>query len=487
MKKILFIVLLSFLSFNFIFAQNEIDALRYSYLVPGGTARYNAMGGSFGALGADLSTMGFNPAGIGVYKSSEFTISTGFVLSQDFANINNNRSSDYDLNFNINNLSYLVSVPTSQTTGIKTVNIGVAYNRLNNFNENIYILNPNSENSFTDWLAAKGNRILYSDLGAKDQFYSKLAWETYLIDQNLPDTLSYISAFNGKYGIEQRQSIYQSGNQGTYDFAMSINVDDKVFIGGSLGIVSVNFKELKRLEEEDIYDSIPGFNYFSFKEKLETTGTGLNFKFGVLFAPIQWMRFGLGVHTPTFFKLKDNYSTQAESDFEDANKSLTENSPQGRFDYELSTPFRANASFGLILANSFLLNIDYEYLNYSKAKLRSFDYGFNTENLTIARVYNYATNLRLGLEYKLGILAFRAGAAYYDSPYKKGHINEDYKYLVYSGGIGFRTKSIYFDIAYSYIHNNRMYFMYEGLGVDSPETSILLQRHRLVTSLGFKF
>ena len=34
-------------------AQSEEDALRYSYILPGGTARSWALGGAFGAVGAD--------------------------------------------------------------------------------------------------------------------------------------------------------------------------------------------------------------------------------------------------------------------------------------------------------------------------------------------------------------------------------------------------------------------------------------------------
>ncbi|MCK9254917.1 MAG: hypothetical protein GX793_07495 [Bacteroidales bacterium] len=487
MKKSLIFAIISLTFCTGLLAQNEVDALRYSYLIPGGTARYNAMGGSFGALGADPSVISFNPAGLGIYKSSEFSFSTGFALTQNYATINNNQASDFDFNFNINNISYINSINIKENSGLKSLNFGFAYNRLNNFNENIIIKNPVSVNSLTDWLAASGDRILWSDLGNKDQFYSKLAWETYLIDQNLPDTFSYVSAFAGKYGIEQTQSIYHSGNQGSYDFSLAANIEDKFFIGGSLGIASVKFTEMKRLEEVDINDSIIGFNALYFTEKLDTRGNGLNFKFGFLYSPIPWMRIGAGVHTPTFYKLRDEYSTKAESNFTDANKSLSESSPLGRFDYQLSTPFRANASLGLILAGQFLLNIDYDYLDYSKARLRSFDYGFYGENENIMKTYSQAHNLRLGLEYRMGGIAFRTGLAYFDSPFKSGHINQDSYYMTYNGGVGFRTNSLYFDIAYSFINNKINYYMYEGLGVDSPETLLKMHRHRLVLSLGFKF
>ena len=159
----------------------------------------------------------------------------------------------------------------------------------------------------------------------------------------------------------------------------------------------------------------------------------------------------------------------------------------GRFDYELSTPFRANASLGFILASKFLINVDYDYLDYSKAKLRSFDYGFYTENKNIEKAFDQAHNLRLGLEYKIGGVALRTGVAYFDSPFKTGQVNQNAYYMTYNGGIGLRTNSMYFDIAYSYINNEINYYMYQGLGVDSSRTLLKLQRHRIVLSLGFKF
>ena len=44
-----------------------------------GTARYVGMGGAMEALGADLSTMSTNPAGIGLFRSSQIAVSGGLV------------------------------------------------------------------------------------------------------------------------------------------------------------------------------------------------------------------------------------------------------------------------------------------------------------------------------------------------------------------------------------------------------------------------
>jgi len=487
MKKAYILIGIALTISGWVTGQNEVDALRYSMLNPGGTARYNAMGGSFGALGADPSVLYFNPAGMGVYKSSDFSFSTGFVVTNDFSTFAGKETSDFDFNFNIQNMAYIGTIPVNSGSGVETINIGFSYNRLNNFNENILITGVNDYNSMTDWFAARADGIHYEKLNADDNFYSNLAWESYLIDQNLPDTMSYISAYRNIYGQKQTQSIYRDGNQGEYDFAISANVMNKLYIGASMGIQSINYEEVKTLQENDELDSIPDFNSFSFREYLSTTGSGINFKVGLLFSPVPWVRVGGAIHTPTFYDLSDEWSTSITSSFEDPNKSQTIDSYYGTFDYELTSPFRASASLGFIIAKQALVNIDYEYLNYSLARLRSNDYDFFDENDNIRSEYQASHNIKLGLEYRFGPIAFRAGGAYIGSPYVADHVNSDSYTMVYSGGLGVRSEVAYFDVAYSYISNTSTYYMYEGYGISSPATDIFKQRSRITTTLGFKF
>lgn len=486
MKKAILLIGVVFSMTAWVFGQNEVDALRYSLLNPGGTARYTGMGGSFGAMGADPSVLFFNPAGMGVYRSSDFSFSTGFVKTDNYATFAGREVQDYDFNFNINNMSYIGTIPVNNDAGLTSINLGFAYNRLNNFNENILIDGTNNYNSMTDWFAAKADGTYYEKLNGEDNFYSNLAWESYLIDQNLPDTMSYLGIYGGKYGQNVKQYINRDGNQGEYSFALSANVMNKFFIGASMGIQSINYKESKIFEENDKLDSIPDFNYFKFKENLETNGSGLNFKIGILYSPVPWVRIGGAIHTPTFYDLHDNYYTSLTSSFQDPTKSETNDSQYGSFDYELTSPFRANASLGFIIAKQALINIDYEYLDYSQARLRSYEYGFFDENDNIRSEYKTSHNIKLGMEYRYGPIAFRAGGSYIDSPYSADHVNAKAYTVVYSGGLGIRSDYMYFDISYSYMSGKSAYFLYEGYGVNSPATDIFKTRSRVVTTLGFK-
>ena len=81
-----FLTLLSVSLFYYSNAQTEIDALRYSRNDIVGTARFSAMAGAYGALGADFTTLSYNPAGIGFYQFSEltFTPSIGNVVATTY-------------------------------------------------------------------------------------------------------------------------------------------------------------------------------------------------------------------------------------------------------------------------------------------------------------------------------------------------------------------------------------------------------------------
>ena len=60
-----------------IYSQNISDALNYSSNSYQGTARFNSMGGAFGALGGDLSAIAVNPASSAVLNDGHFSLSFG--------------------------------------------------------------------------------------------------------------------------------------------------------------------------------------------------------------------------------------------------------------------------------------------------------------------------------------------------------------------------------------------------------------------------
>ncbi|MCR5471433.1 MAG: hemin receptor, partial [Prevotella sp.] len=82
MKKIVFTAI-AMAVFLPAIAQDTYESARLLGNDLNGTARYVGMGGAMEALGADISTISTNPAGIGLFRHSTASISLGLVSQQD--------------------------------------------------------------------------------------------------------------------------------------------------------------------------------------------------------------------------------------------------------------------------------------------------------------------------------------------------------------------------------------------------------------------
>lgn len=485
MKKLI-ISIFAILLYALAIAQNETDALRYSFYLPSGTARANGMAGSFGALGADPSVIGFNPAGMGVYKSTQISFSPSFKINNTESSYLGTRNRDFSANyFDINELSFVQSfkVKEEENLGLSYFVWGVSYNKLNKFSENVSINGTNDNNSLTDWFAARANGINFNVLGDNDPFYSHLAWETYLIDP-IADTIEdqFVSAYD-KYGEKQSQRLTKKGSLGEYNIAMAFNFRHKIYVGFDLGIQSVRYKQtIISYESRDNVTNGP--KSFTFQDYVSSSGSGVNFKFGILYSPIEMIRFGASIHTPTSINMKDKYNTSCETHLGDSIMSYE--SPEGEFAYNILSPLRANASICVIPNEHLLINLDYDLADYNSIKMRSEDYDFAPETQKIIDNYKVGHCVKLGAEYRIGVLNLRLGGAYYSSPYKSSSPNSSSNTWLASAGVGFRANYFFFDIAYSYLANTYVYYMYEGL-VTSEQSKIEFSRNQISFTIGCKF
>lgn len=490
MKRITIIlgILLSAVILN---AQNEVDALRYSTYYHGGTARFISMGGAFNALGGDPSTLTFNPAGIGIYRKSEFTFTPTFYLNDTRSTYLGSSYTDHKYNFNFNNFAIIGASLSGNEDGWAAVNFGFAYNRLNNFHRYSIIEGQNFTSSITDYFAeiADGNSV-----DNLNYFNEGLAWETYLIDPDSSgNTADYMSSLIGR-GEYQTRYTTQKGYIGEYAFSIGANYANQFYIGGTIGIQSLRYEEDVIYSEDDRDSLINDFNFLEYKQHLETHGTGVNFKLGVIYRPVDWVRIGGAIHTPTFFGLNDLYSSSMRSSI---NSVLTDtsisykgtwyDSPSGEYNYSLTTPFKAIGSLAFVIKKAAIVSVDYEFVDYSIARLRADDYSFITENNSISNSYTYAGNIRAGLEYKYGPFSFRGGYALYQSPYNKSQVDNDGSLTIYSGGIGIRSKSFYIDLAYTYSVMNENFYLYSPNVVTVEPAKMETTASRIIATLGFNF
>ena len=140
-------------------------------------------------------------------------------------------------------------------------------------------------------------------------------------------------------------------------------------------------------------------------------------KFGVIVRATDWVRVGGAIHSPTWYNNMRDYWYSSLSAEYDNNDYFQRTSPEGNYDYEIETPWRAMGNIAFIIGKVALISADYEYIDYSKAELKGYDYGFYNENTAIKNKYEKSQNIRVGGEYKLGQLALRAGYSFYGSPF----------------------------------------------------------------------
>lgn len=465
-------------------AQNDIDAMRYSQITFGGTARFASMAGSMGALGGDISTLSFNPAGIAIYRKGELSITPSVFSQSTSSTYNGTNASDRKLNFNFGNIGLVTTInfdEKTNTTGWKSVNFGFGYNRKSNFHNRINVVGYSTSSSLLDTYVNDANGHSPENF---DSFSTDLAWQTYVLDTfGVMQYDHVIKNDSTSYGQYQKKSVLSKGSMGETVITFGGNYKDKVYVGATLGIVNAKYLEESTYEEVDEQDTINGFKSFTYIQDLSTKGNGFNFKVGMIYKPLDWLRIGGAVHTPTILQLKDQYSSAMSSDLENNVKYDTV-SPQGSFDYTVTTPFKTIASLGFIFNKMALFNIDYEYVDYSYAQLNSSPNVFSEVNNTIHLKYTSTSNIRVGAEVRFDPLTFRAGYAFYGSPYKKGD-NINANRSSYTAGIGFRENNYFIDFAYVLTKYTEYNYLYDPAIADRVKNDYTNSSFML--TLGFKF
>ncbi len=492
MKRITIFIMAAMLGvITSLHAQNELDALRYSQRFYGSTARALSMGGAFTALGGDFASLGLNPAGIAVYRAGEFSITPVFNFQQSQAKYMGTSSDEFKYSMGIDNLGFVGVARTGRESGLVSFNFGVGYNCYNNFNRNIIMKGYNEDTSMADYFLEYANGLYPKNL---DPYWERLAFDTYVID-----TISFPNFYETwvPLGTEHKQTRKYSGSMNEWTFNGGFNISNKMYIGAGLGIVSVYYSDRYNHSETDPND-FNDFSKFTYKRRIITNGTGLNFKIGAIFRPIELLRVGASLHFPTFYKLEDEENASMESWFDtgeyySAVPTTSTGAKMGARlkEYAIHTPLRANLGAALIFGKLGLVTADYEYVDYTTMRLRETDggYDFDVENELIKDAFRPVHNFRLGGELKMNNLAFRGGYGLYLSPYESDQMNSNSNYSVYSAGIGIRESSFFVDFAYAFstIKEREYLYYYAGMPDESLPSSNSYNNSSFKLTLGFRF
>ena len=479
--KNLYLILCIILTSFVMKAQTSVDALRYSQKKIAGTAKYVSMGGAYSALGADISCLTTNPAGLGVYRSSEFTITPSFYMSDAMSEYQNLKYSDVKYNFNFGNIGLVFNntIPDRlESNKWKSVSFGFGYNKLNNFNERIITEGYNNNSSILDEWQLRANGSNAEDLSPFD---TQLAYDTWLID-TLGSNTNYTTAMNS-YGQLQRKSLTAKGGISQFNFSFGANYDDRIYLGAGVGFTSLRYVEDGIYVEDDVKDAIYDFKSLKVEDYLKTTGAGIDFKVGVIYRAQDWLRLSAAFHTPTFYAMEDEYNRTISSSFDNGD-GYEASSPSGNFEYAMTTPFKAIGGMAFVINKIAIISTEYEYSDVSETRFREDNTDYFDVNNSIKRSYDSQHNLRCGTEINLNPISLRLGFAYSTSPYKTNILNNG-ETFVYSAGIGYREKNFFIDLAYQLYNKTEKYYLYnENL---APPFETKYTNSLIAFTFGYKF
>jgi hypothetical protein len=490
MKRISLIIITSAIFLNS-FSQNVDDALRYSQIFYGGTARFNSMGGAFTALGGDLSAISLNPAATGVYRTSEFSITPQLQYINSKTNFTGN-TTDFRYNFNLSQAGLVSNIYSSGNQGgLVGINVAYSYNKTNNFNTNIIINGISNNSSMADYWAISSRGTNYKQLTGS----AGIAFDAFIIDTitgssgNAFGTVfsRYGDETNSTYGQTMRRIITNDGYTAEHAFSIGGNYDDKLYFGATFGLTRLSYTGHYEHLESDNNDYVFDFKSFTYVDHMEATGNGFSLKLGAIYKPVEFVRLGLAFHSPIIYRIKEYYYDNITSTFDNGDKYDSNNNP-ARYSFTLTSPFRVSGGVAVQVQKIALLSADYEFINYRMARFSNAtdDYNYYNENQDIKNILKPSSNLRFGAEFRFNMLYLRGGYGYYGKAFNKVEENAKDHTDSYSLGLGFRQQNFYFDMAFTNTANSQKYYMYS----DYPyldATTIETRKNIFTTTMGFKF
>lgn len=483
-----------------IFAQAEYDALKYSLTDLSGSARYVSMSGAFGALGGDMSVMGMNPAGIAVYRSSEFSITPSFSSSSTNSVFNGYKTSDSKSNFGINNFGYVGSFRTYDESAISNYNFGISYNKIKDYNRNVSIVGKDRTYSLLDKICS--DQSTSTDLSNLSLYASKAD----LIYKNSTTNL-YKSLLDPGEKVNSSMNLLESGGVDEWNFSLGANYGHTLYLGMSVGVQSLDYS-LKSAYSEL---SEGGLQY-ELRNVLSTTGAGVNVKIGAIVRPVPELRLGVAYHSPTYFTMTDVYNASiSSSGMKDAttNEELTPfyQGDEAQTDYQLKTPGLLMLSGAYQFGQKGFLSLDWDIVDYREIQLKDADgYPYDDANSYMYQDFRVSSNLRLGGEYRLtDNVSLRGGAAWYQSPVQSNlakdnveiatvgttpqyGIEKDTYYL--SCGAGYHSGGFFLDAALQRQMRKENFFNFYDSSTTNSEpkyAELSSNKTNLVFTLGFKF
>ena len=548
MKKILSIMTVAMLG-TAVSAQETYDNAQLASKDLNGTARYVGMGGAMEALGADISTIGTNPAGIGMFRRGMVAGSFGFNTQQNVKSFGNANKT----NMSFDQAGFVYSMRSGRHS---MVNFGFNYTKSKNFDQILTAagkLNNASQNKLSAMKNANGvytlqdkNNGLVSNSGAysqADYLYSNVLFNHYKEPaENKPadptnaglNKNGVIVYDNTGLPVYYNATGYDFGRSttgyiGQYDFNVSGNSNDRFYWGFTVGIYDVHYNG-SSLYSESLVDGNTAIGDVAMNDERKITGTGFDVKAGLIFRPAEEspFRIGLYVHTPTWYDLTTRNYTVLNNNTNEAYGSTERGKSSESYDFKFYTPWRFGVSLGHTVGNYLALGATYEYADYTTNDIRVNDGGevdywgnyYETSSRDEAMKQSIKNSLKgvhtvkLGMEFKPEKnFAVRLGYNYQSAMYNKNGFKDGSleSYGTYyasttdytnwkdthrvTAGVGYNYGNFSFDLAYQYSQTNGDFYPFMSYVDDSEPkfdnvcdaVKVSNKRNQLLFTVGYKF
>ena len=422
MKKIGTVFLLSLLAWQ-AGAQGWTDALTFSENDYLGTARSVGMGNAVTAVGGDLGSLTFNPAGSAVSGYSQFTISPGLgistVVGQGTGEGFEDKVRTTSGRIKLPNFGAMIVFDTRNKTGLKRVSFGLVGNATRDYTNRLRATGTNTNTTLAGSLASQADGFSESVLSGGFYQSGIPSWETMVGYQGgLFDPIqgrdgTYIGITerllaNGDIALADKIGQYY-GLQRTgykYDLLMNFGLDfnDRFYLGANIGLTSINYRSDETRSEESLGGDFPsGFTSLRERSAYRDEGSGIYAKVGFIARPFGGLRIGAAIQTPTLVQIRETYGMEGRSIV--GNSEMSQSSPQDEWVYNLTSPFRVNAGIAYTFGKVGLVSADYEFTDYRGMRLREaydegYYYDFGDANLDIQDFLGPVHALRVGTELK---------------------------------------------------------------------------------------
>ena len=381
----------------------------------GGTAKFNSMAGSMGALGGDLSAITINPAGTGVFISGDVSATLSVQNNKNNSNLFGSSFESSYTNTNLGQIGGVVSFDTGNTSPWKFVNLAFNYSTKNLEN---YVQTP-------------GN-------------------------SNISEAVKYLNSSNAEVNdnlIYSGHAYDRTGTASNLNVSLGGNYENKIYLGAGLNFKSADF------DQSDFFQSeLSGLGEYAYYQKqyspYRESSNGFSASVGIIGKINNNIRLGVAVESPTFWNLTRTYTEYGFNS--------NDNVVYGIYDEtrKLTTPMKLTLSGAVVASKNFAVNVDYT-LGVTKPKYKVEGSAETQLNDYFSSDYKNTSDLRVGAEYRVAGFRLRGGYGLEASPFSDSSIkainsngvsgsnglNAPFvgKRETLAGGLGYDFKAFYID------------------------------------------